>query len=242
MGFLTSSALVSSSFLLGNLFTGLLWDCNVLFGLTEPISHATIEAIESYYLTWWNGPMAVKMFLHVMVTLKFGNDRCSYSSSPRIVAKFARYTETAYYFSGGSILMLILTASLYIVITVPSIRTIAADPLNKALLVHSGEDIFSRFQTYFVKRGSGTLAERARETAKRVAQLGPMTWDERVMHVQVLCAANVLAMGLLVGVVLLQASEWYVEEDLRNETIAELRKEGVASATSAPVTEEKKTQ
>lgn len=40
----------------------------------------------------------------------------------------------------------------------------------------------------------------------------------------------------------LQASEWYVEEDLRNETIAELRKEGVASATSAPVTEEKKTQ
>ena len=79
-----------------------------------------------------------------------------------------------------------------------------SDPLNKALLVHSGEDLFSRFQSYFVKRGSGTLAERARETAKRVAELGPMTWDERVMHVQVLCAANVLAMGLLVGVVLLQ--------------------------------------
>lgn len=46
----------------------LLWDSNVLFGLKEPISKATIEAIEAYYLTWWNGPMAVKMFLHVMVS------------------------------------------------------------------------------------------------------------------------------------------------------------------------------
>jgi len=107
--FVPRSALVSSSFLLGNLFTGyallalhtltqcshcfslrLLWDSNVLFGLKEPISRATIEAIESYYLTWWNGPMAVKMFLHVMVSplliltrkkrSTIANDRCSYSS------------------------------------------------------------------------------------------------------------------------------------------------------------------
>ncbi|GAA5947075.1 hypothetical protein JCM3765_002141 [Sporobolomyces pararoseus] len=228
MGFLTSSALVSSSFLLGNLFTGILWDSSVLFGLKEPISKTTIEAIEAYYLTWWNGPMAVKMFLHIMMLVLFLS----------IVAKFARYTETAYWFSGGSIFMLILTASVYIVITIPSIRTIASDPLNKNALVLPGLDLFTRFQNLFVKHTTGTLAERARETAAKVAELGPMTWDERVMHVQVLCAGNVIAAGLLVGVILLQASEWYLEEDIRKEEIEELRKQ----LAPPPVTEEKKTQ
>ncbi|GAA5876076.1 hypothetical protein JCM16303_007013 [Sporobolomyces ruberrimus] len=228
MGFLTSSALVSSSFLLGNLFTGLLWDSNVLFGLKEPISKATIEAIEAYYLTWWNGPMAVKMFLHVMMLVLFLS----------IVAKFARYTDTAYYFSGGSILMLILTASLYIVITIPSIRTIASDPLNKSALVLPGEDFFTRFQNLFVRNTNGTLAERARETAKKVSELGPMSWEERVIHVQVMCAGNTIASALLIGVILLQASEWYLEEDIRKEEIEELRKQ----LAPPPVTEEKKTQ
>ncbi|GAA6062403.1 hypothetical protein JCM10212_006189 [Sporobolomyces blumeae] len=242
MGFLTSSALVSASFLLGVLFTGLLWDASVLYGLKEPISKATIEAVEGYYLTWWNGPLAVKMFLHVMMVVLFLS----------IVAKFARYTETAYYFSGGSILMLILTASLYIVITIPSVRTIAADPLNKNALVLPGDDFFSRFQQYFITRSSGSLAERAKETAARVAQLGPMSWDDRVMHIQVMCAGNTLAMGLLVGVILLQASEWYLEEDIRKEQIEELRKEQLAAASAtvgAPVkvagekvTDEKKKQ
>ncbi|GAA5896975.1 uncharacterized protein JCM6883_007072 [Sporobolomyces salmoneus] len=228
MGFLTSSALVSSSFLLGNLFTGILWDSSVLFGLKEPISRRTIEAIESYYLTWWNGPMAVKMFLHVMMLVLFLS----------IVAKFARYTDTAYYFSGGSILLLILTASVYIVITIPSIRTIAADPLNKDALILPGLDFFTRFQNLFVRHSTGTLAERARETAKKLTELGPMSWEERLIHVQVLCAGNVIAAGLLVGVVLLQAGESYLEEDIRAEELEELKKQ----LAPTPVTEEKKTQ
>lgn len=45
----------------------LLWDSTVLYGLTAPISEETIEAVENYYLTWWNGGMAVKMFMHIVV-------------------------------------------------------------------------------------------------------------------------------------------------------------------------------
>ena len=45
----------------------LLWDATVLYGLTEPITESTIEAVENYYLTWWNGGMAVKMFMHIVV-------------------------------------------------------------------------------------------------------------------------------------------------------------------------------
>ncbi|GAA5845050.1 hypothetical protein JCM3766R1_004861 [Sporobolomyces carnicolor] len=142
--------------------------------------------------------------------------------------------------------MLLLTASVYIVITIPSIRTIALDPSNPAQVVLPGLDAFTRFQNVFVKHSTGTLAERARETAKLVSELGPMTWDERVMHVQVLCAGNVIAAGLLVGVVLLQASEWYLEEELRKEEIEQLRNQLAPSTTTTtktgPVTEEKKKQ
>ncbi|CEQ38738.1 SPOSA6832_00195 [Sporobolomyces salmonicolor] len=237
MGFLTSTALVSSSFLIGTLFTSLLWDGTVLYGLKEPISKATIDAVESYYLTWWNGPMAVKMFLHFVMLLLFLS----------LVAKFARHSETAFYFSGGSLLMLILCASLYIVITIPSMRTIAQDPLSATALVLPGEDIFTRFQNYFISRNSGLLAERARQNAEKVAQLGPMSWDDRVVHVQVMCAANTLAMGLLVGVVLLQVSEWYLEETIVKEAQEEARKQeltaaSVAAGAPVKVTEEKKKQ
>lgn len=65
-----------------------------------------------------------------------------------------------------------------------------------------------------------------------------MTWDERLEHVSVMCAGNTIAMAFLIGVVLLQISEWYVEETLAKEHIEEARKE----AEVAPVTEEKKTQ
>lgn len=39
----------------------------MLYGLTAPITEQQIEGVESYYLTWWNGGMAVKMVMHVVV-------------------------------------------------------------------------------------------------------------------------------------------------------------------------------
>ncbi|GAA5854549.1 hypothetical protein JCM8547_004880 [Rhodosporidiobolus lusitaniae] len=223
MVFLTASALVSSCFLIGVLFTSLLWDSTVLYGLTAPISHAQIEAVELYYLTWWNGAMAVKIFLHVVMLVLFLS----------LVAKWARKSETAYYFTGASIVMLILTASLYIVITIPSVRLIAKDPLNKDALVLAGADFFTRMQEYFAARNSGTLGDRARENAEALKNLQPLTWEERVQHVQVLSAANTLALGLLFGVVLLQVSEWYLDETLVKEAEDEARRLDAAAAASA---------
>ncbi|GAA5969077.1 hypothetical protein JCM11641_007460 [Rhodosporidiobolus odoratus] len=229
MGFLTSTAIVTSSFLIGVLFTSLLWDSTVLYGLTEPISHAQIEAVEAYYLTWWNGALTVKAFLHaVMAVLMLS-----------LVAKWARKSETAYYFTGASIIMLILTASLYIVITLPSLRLIAKDPLSKTALVLPGEDFFTRIQTYFAARNSGILGDRARDNAAKLANLAPMEWPARVQHVQVMCAANTLSMGLLAGIVLLQISEWYVEETIVREAEQEARQAELAAragSTPAPPT------
>ncbi|GAA5944376.1 hypothetical protein JCM3775_002902 [Rhodotorula graminis] len=241
MSFFTSSAIVSSAFLLGILFTSLLWDATVLYGLTAPITEQQIENVESYYLTWWNGGMAVKMFMHVVMLVLFLS----------LVAKWARHTETAFYFTGASILMLICSAALYIVVTLPSLRQIAKDPFNKAAHILPGDDFFTRMQMWLADRSTGLLGDRARENAKALAALPPMEWRARVEHVQVMCAANTIAMVLIVGIVILQVSEWYLEQEiLRDETEA-LRKQVYGStpaaaaatpAAPAKVTVEKKKQ
>ncbi|GAA5842997.1 hypothetical protein JCM11251_007308 [Rhodosporidiobolus azoricus] len=229
MVFFTAAAIVCASFLIGVLFTSLIYDATLLYGLTAPVTEQAIEAVEAYYLTWWNGAMAVKIFLHVVMLVLFLS----------LVAKWARKSDTAYYFTGASILMLILTASLYIVVTLPSLRLIAKDPLNKSISILPGEDFFTRVQAYFAARNTGTLGDRARENAEMLKNLKPMTFADRVQHDQVLCAANTLAMGLLVGVVLLQVTEWYLDETLVREAEEEARREQLAAsappASAAPV-------
>ncbi|GAA5883993.1 hypothetical protein JCM3774_004572 [Rhodotorula dairenensis] len=239
MGFLTAAAIVSSAFLLGTLFTSLLWDATVLYGLTEPVTESTIEAVENYYLTWWNGGMAVKMFMHIVMLVLFF---C-------LVAKWARRTESAFYFTGASIIALICIAAMYITITLPSIRIIARDPLSKAAFIAPGDDFFTRTQAWLAARSSGALGKRARENADALAQLEPMQWVARVQHVQVLCAGNTIMMVLLALIVTLQVSEWYVDETIVKETELEARQEAAAAALAAanqapaaPVTAEKKKQ
>lgn len=45
----------------------MLWDATILFP-SEKITEATLEAVEAYYLTWWNGATTVKVFLHLIVS------------------------------------------------------------------------------------------------------------------------------------------------------------------------------
>lgn len=106
------------------------------------------------------------------------------------------------------------------------------DPLNKLLAAPQGSDLYSRMQTYFAK------GENARLHAESLLSTTKMTFQERVEHDSVLSAANTIAMAFLAGVILLQVSEWYLEETIVKEAEAEAKK----LETAAPVTEEKKTQ
>ncbi|POY71167.1 hypothetical protein BMF94_5477 [Rhodotorula taiwanensis] len=223
MGFLTAAATVSAAFLVGTLFTSLLWDATVLYGLTEPINERMIEAVENYYLTWWNGGMAVKMFMHIVMIVLFLS----------LVAKWARRSETAFYFSGASILALVCAAAMYITITLPSIRIIARDPLSKSAFIIPGDDFFTRMQGWLAARSTGSLGTRARENAAALAQLEPMGWVGRVQHVQVLCAANTINMVLLFLIVVLQVSEWYLDETILKENELEARKQAAAALGTA---------
>lgn len=116
---LPSTAICSASVLLGVLFTSFLFDSTVLFGTRGPVSPEIIGFVEAYYLTWWDGAMAVKMFLHVVVRRPL-NSRASPAEQPipvcklttpsqlliayvAVVGKFARYTDTTFFFSGASL-------------------------------------------------------------------------------------------------------------------------------------------
>lgn len=113
------------------------------------------------------------------------------------------------------------------------------DPINALLARPIGDDLYSRMQTYFTK------GENARLHAENLLSSHKMTWDQRLEHVSVLCAANVIAMVFLAGVILLQVSEWYLEDTLIKEAEADARREreaAIAVAAAAPVTEEKKKQ
>jgi len=68
-------------------------------------------------------------------------------------------------------------------------------------------------QTWLANRSTGLLGDRARENAKALAALPPMEWRARVEHVQVMCAANTIAMVLLVGIVILQVRLFRPQSD-----------------------------
>ncbi|KAL8286234.1 hypothetical protein RQP46_004722 [Phenoliferia psychrophenolica] len=227
---LTSVAICSTSILLGVLFTSLLFDSAVLFGSQGPVTAETLAFVEAYYLTWWDGAMAVKMFLHVVLLLDF----------VAVVGKFARYTETTYLYSGASLLLLILNTSMYITVTVPYIRIIAKDPITARSTPFDGTDLFTRIQTMVTRSNTGPLGDSARESALLEAAAGPMGYEQRLEHVSVLCAANTISMAFLIGVIFLQIGEWYTEETLVKPLEEQIARD--EAAAKVPVTEEKKTQ
>jgi hypothetical protein len=106
--------------------------------------------------------------------------------------------------------------------------------MNQLLAAPQGSDVYSRMQAYFAK------GDNARLHAENLLSTTRMTFAERVEHDSVLCAANTIAMAFLAGVILLQVSEWYLEETMVKEAEAEAKR--LETAPVVPVTEEKKTQ
>lgn len=75
-------------------------------------------------------------------------------------------------------------------------------------------DTFSRVQAFFSSHNTGPLGDAVRSHAQTLLDAAPMTRDERYSHLSVLCAANTIAVVFLVGVLVLQVGEWYVEEEV----------------------------
>lgn len=69
-----------------------------------------------------------------------------------------------------------------------------------------------------------------------------MTYSERIQHISILSAGNILAVVLLVGVLIMQVGEWYVEENVVKPEMEAIRAAEAVAARVVAVTEEKKTQ
>lgn len=100
-------------------------------------------------------------------------------------------------------------------------------------------DTFSRLQNFFTSGNSGPLGDAGRAAAARLLTATPMTRQARFEHIGVLCAANTIAGIFLLGVLILQIGEWYVEETVVRPAEVEARK---YESEIKAVEEEKKTQ
>jgi hypothetical protein len=200
-----------------------------------------------------------------------------------IVAKFARYTDNAFFFSGGSLsesrfprggqrregaddepgqsssssthqctLRLRSPQSASSLGESPALPPCPPtnlpprDPLDpSAHPIYAATDLFTKMQALFARSNTGPLGDKARSAAFEAVSASPMTYSERMAHISVLSAGNTLAVILLVGVLIMQVGEWYVEENVVKPVELEIERKrlaDLAAAAVAEVTEEKKTQ
>ncbi|KAG2141333.1 Shr3 amino acid permease chaperone [Suillus clintonianus] len=111
MGFRQGAILASCSFFLGVLFICFFVDYRILHqDLTEEIITDGFQ----FYATFFNAPPAIKAVLHGFIGVGILG----------LVAKLVKWDESAIFFDGSSLAAYIFAVSVYLGVTVPSLRTI----------------------------------------------------------------------------------------------------------------------
>ncbi|KAG0709171.1 Shr3 amino acid permease chaperone [Suillus ampliporus] len=164
MGFRQGAILASCSFFLGVLFICFFVDYRILHQeLTEEI----IEDGFQFYATFFNAPPAIKALLHGFMGVGiFG-----------LVAKLQKWDESAIFFDGSSLAAYVFAISVYLAVTIPSLRTIVtpvdvdtrADRIEAMRILAAGNTIMMVvLGAILVLQGGQEYARRAevRELAK----------------------------------------------------------------------------
>ncbi|KIJ62008.1 hypothetical protein HYDPIDRAFT_115175 [Hydnomerulius pinastri MD-312] len=111
MGFRQGAVLASCSFFLGVLFICFFVDYRILHQeLTEDIIADGFQ----FYATFFNAPPAIKALLHGFMGVGILG----------LVAKLHGWDESALFFDGSSLAAYIFGVSVYVAVTIPSLRTI----------------------------------------------------------------------------------------------------------------------
>lgn len=97
-------------------------------------------------------------------------------------------------------------------VQVPNIRLLS-DPSNESLILRSS--IRTQRENYIKSRVDAGFM--TREQAEGTPLGYPLSADERESALRILAAGNTIVMLLLAGVVLMQASEWWLERSERIE-------------------------
>lgn len=205
MGFRSGFVISSTSFLFGVIFIASIYDFPLLYFAN--VSDSAIEAAERFYLSLFNAPLAVTALLHGMMGLGVIG----------LIAKLHRWNEMAKYFDGGSLALFVGAICMYLGVAVPNLRLIS-DPTNENLVWKSAIATQRQSQMDAFNKGESDFKPSD----------GPMTQDEKVAAIRIISASNTICIVLLIGVLILQVSEWYLE---RQESIeAEKKRKQQAKA------------
>ncbi|SPO22668.1 related to SHR3 - endoplasmic reticulum packaging chaperone [Ustilago trichophora] len=188
MGFRSGFVISSTSFLFGVIFIASIYDFPLLY--FSELTDSAVDAAERFYLSLFAAPLAVSALLHGMMGLGLIG----------LVAKLHRWNEMAKYFDGGSLALFMGAICMYLGVAVPNLRLIS-DPTNIKLLYSSAIATQRQSQLEAYEKGESTFKPSE----------GPMTQDEKVAAIRIISASNTICAVLLVGVLTLQISEWYLE-------------------------------
>ncbi|KAJ6591810.1 Shr3 amino acid permease chaperone [Mycena vulgaris] len=112
MGFRQAAVLGPVCFFLGVLFICFNIDHRVLWG---GLSEDTIEDGFQFYTTFFNAPPAIKAMLHGMVGVVLLG----------LVGKLHTWDDSAMFFDGSSLAVVVFGLAVYLTVVVPMLRTIA---------------------------------------------------------------------------------------------------------------------
>lgn len=174
--------------LTGVIFIASIYDFPLLYFAS--LSDGAVDAAERFYLSLFNAPLAVSALLHGMMGLGLIG----------LVAKLHRWNEMAKYFDGGSLALFMGAICMYLGVAVPNLRLLS-DPTNIKLLYSSAIATQRQSQLEAYEKGESTFKPSE----------GPMTHDEKVAAIRIISASNTICAVLLIGVLVLQISEWYLE-------------------------------
>ncbi|KAE8231369.1 hypothetical protein CF326_g3616 [Tilletia indica] len=190
MGFRAGFVLSSTFFLYGVLFLCSVVDFPLIYHDWKPES---ADSAETFYLSFFRAPTAIHALLHGMVSLGLVG----------LLAKLHRWSEVAKYYDGGSLALFVSAICMYLGVVLPNVRLLS-DPGNTVLLGRSSVITQRRMAADAIAKEAGL------EPPELVDITSPLTPDERIQGLRVIAASNTIIMMLLAGVVLMQATEWYL--------------------------------
>ncbi|KAF8742526.1 hypothetical protein AX14_003924 [Amanita brunnescens Koide BX004] len=113
MSFKQAAVLAPVSFFLGVLFICFNVDHRLLW--TELTEESVNDGFQ-FYTTFYSAPPAIKALLHGMVGVGIIG----------IISKLHQWDESAKFFDGSSLVAYVFSVSVYLTVTIPALRTIAA--------------------------------------------------------------------------------------------------------------------
>ncbi|CAD6896075.1 unnamed protein product [Tilletia laevis] len=217
MGFRAGFVLSSTFFLYGVLFLCSVVDFPLVY---HDWKAESADAAETFYISFFRAPTAIHALLHGMISLGLVG----------LLAKLHRWSEVAKYYDGGSLVLFVSALCMYLGVVLPNVRLLS-DPGNAELLARSSVTTQRRMVADAIAKEAGL------EPPETIDITSPLTPDERIQGLRVIAASNTIVMLLLAGVVLMQATEWYLahlDAAAAEKERRRLMRELAASAGSTP--------